>query len=484
VVKLQEPLVLLSRDGKEYAIQDAAAPIHGRHEELVGAVLTFSDITEVRCLAREMSHQARHDALTGLINRREFERRLQRVLTDAKTHAHEHALCYLDLDQFKLVNDTCGHGAGDELLRQISTLMQGEVRKRDTLARLGGDEFGVLLEHCSLDQAMRVAGALRKVIEDFYFLWETRRFNIGVSIGVVAITAAGENLAQVLSAADSACYLAKEAGRNRIHLYRLDDKGLARRRGEMQWIARIHQALAENRFRLDFQPIDPIDGSENAGVHYELLLRMEDAELGLVLPSMFLPAAERYGLAIRIDRWVISTAFAWLNRHPRHLQGLYLCAINLSALSLGDEEFLQFVIQQFELTNIPPTKVCFEITETAAIANFTNALHFMQILKERGCRFALDDFGSGLSSFTYLKNFPVDFLKIDGAFVKDIINDPVDLAIVKSINEVGHVVGKQTIAEFVENAAILDKLRKIGVDYAQGHGIGRPQSLAVMTLEK
>ena len=438
------------------------------------------DVTDAHHMAQQIAYQATHDVLTELVNRQEFEHRLRRVLETARTEQAEHALCYLDLDQFKVINDTCGHVAGDELLRQLGGLLQQKVRKRDTLARLGGDEFGVLMEHCSLNQALRVANSLREAVEEYRFAWEDKRFNIGVSMGLVPITESSESIIRVLGAADTACYAAKDEGRNRIHVYREDDAELAKRHGEMQWVARIQRALEEQRFHLNFQPISPVNSSRQEGTHYELLLRMQDEEGHTVLPGAFLPAAERYNLATKLDGWVVRTAFEWLGKNPKHLEQLYLCEINLSGQSLGDSEFLELVVRQLRESAIPPEKVCFEVTETAAITNLTSATHFIQTLKGVGCQFALDDFGSGLSSFAYLKTLPADFLKIDGLFVKDIADDPTDLAMVKSINEIGHTMGKRTVAESVENAAILQKLKErgIGVDYAQGYHIGRPKPIA------
>jgi diguanylate cyclase (GGDEF)-like protein/PAS domain S-box-containing protein len=459
------------------------------HDGMLKLACVCEDITEARNLSEQLSYQASHDALTGLVNRREFENRLRRVLALARRDHTEHAFCYLDLDRFKIINDTCGHVAGDELLRQLGRLLQRVVRKRDTLARLGGDEFGVLMECCTLDQAQRVANALRRAVADFRFAWENRSLHIGVSIGMVPVTAATGSISSVLSAADAACYTAKEQGRSRIHVYHEDDIELARRYGEMQWVARIERALEDDRFELSVQPIAPVEapaGPEAEALHYELLLRMRDEHGRLVLPGAFLPAAERYDLAGHLDRWVIDTAFSWLSVHPEHLAQLWLCCINLSARSLANEEFLSYVIGRFDDTGIAPEKICFEVTETAAIANLSSATRFVRALQEWGCRFALDDFGSGLSSFAYLKNLPVDFLKIDGVFVRGILDDPVDLAMVKSINEIGQAFGKKTIAEFVESKAILDKLRLryIGVDYAQGYAVGRPQPLEHMLPDR
>ncbi|MEA3546406.1 MAG: EAL domain-containing protein [Thermodesulfobacteriota bacterium] len=485
IVGLANHTILVSRSGKEFAIEDSAAPITTDQGETLGVVLVFKDASEARKLSRQISYQATHDALTGLINRAELERRLDRVLETARTESTQNAFCYLDLDQFKLVNDTCGHVAGDELLRQLGKFLQKHIRKRDTLARLGGDEFGLLMEHCSLEEARIVTEVMLKVLGDFTFPWEEHRFKIGVSIGLVSVDRQSKSIGDILSAADSACYMAKEQGRNRIHIHQEDDIELAKRHGEMQWAVRLPRALEEERFLLYFQEIMPVqNGNKHKVGHYELLIRMKDEKGNLIMPGAFLPAAERYNLSDKIDCWVINHAFLWLQNHPAHLAELNLCSINLSGLSLSNKTFLPFVIEKLEASGIPPRKICFEITETVAIANLSSAIVFISSLRKLGCRFALDDFGSGLSSFAYLKNLPVDFLKIDGLFVKDILDDPMDLAMVKSINEIGHVMGKQTIAEFVENNAILEKLKEIGVDYSQGYGIGRPRPIDEIPLSQ
>jgi diguanylate cyclase (GGDEF)-like protein/PAS domain S-box-containing protein len=475
IVSLASHTILVSRSFDEHSIEVSAAPINMDKSEVMGVVLVFKDVSEARKLSQQVSYQATHDALTGLINRTEFERRLKRIIETAHTQATQNVFCYLDLDQFKLVNDTCGHVAGDELLRQLGSILEQHIRTRDTLARLGGDEFGLLIEHCSIQEAQGIADNLIKVLGDFSFPWEDHSFKIGVSIGMVSVDQQSKGMGDILRAADSACYMAKEQGRNRAHVHQEDDEELARRHGEMQWAVRIPRALEDQRFQLYIQKILPIQAeNQHKAHHYELLLRMEDEMGKLVMPGAFLPAAERYNLSDRLDRWVISRIFHWFQNHPEQLEQLNLCAINLSGLSLSNETFLPFVIEEMEKFGITPRKICFEITETVAIANLSSAIGFISSLRELGCHFALDDFGSGLSSFAYLKNLPVDFLKIDGLFVKDILDDPMDLAMVKSINEIGHVMGKQTIAEFVENAAILEKLKEIGVDYAQGYGIGRP----------
>ncbi len=476
VQALANHTVLLGRGGAECAIEDSAAPIRGHAGQLIGVVLVFHDVSEQRRLAREMTHQATHDALTGLLNRAEFEQRLKRVVASAHLDGVPHALCYLDLDQFKVVNDTCGHLAGDELLRQITEVFRAHVRGRDTLARLGGDEFGLLLEHCPLENAECIATALRDALNEFRFAWADKRFAVGVSIGVAAITADTSDAAAVLRAADSACYVAKDSGRNRVHVYTLHDADLARRHGEMQWVSRIQFALEHDRFELYAQPIAPIGDLDAHGIHFEVLLRLQDGGQ-VVEPGAFLPAAERYNLAARVDRWVIDSLFAWLAAHPEFLRQVQLCTINLSGQSLSDRVFQAHLVRQLETYALPPEKICFEITETAAIANLVDATRFIHSLRAQGCRFALDDFGSGLSSFAYLKNLPVDFLKIDGAFVKAIVDDPVDLAMVGAIHNIGVLMGKQTIAEHVENDAILDRLRGIGLNFAQGYGIAAPHRI-------
>jgi diguanylate cyclase (GGDEF)-like protein/PAS domain S-box-containing protein len=473
-IKSVRPTLLIRRDGNELYIESTASPIRDGKGEVTGGVLVFHDVSESRELNRRLSYHASHDILTGLVNRREFENRLERALKSARARETSYALCYLDLDQFKIVNDSCGHSAGDALLGQLGALLKSKIRWRDSLARLGGDEFGVLLESCSLDEAMQTAEILRTSIGEFKFLWDDRSFRLTVSIGVVPITADNEDVASVMSAADSACGAAKEAGRNRIHSYLENDIDLMRRRREMQWAARINNALEEDRFELFRQTIQPLQSSEE-GAHYELLLRMRDETGGIVAPGLFIEAAERYSITPSIDRWVIKNAFRWLVSEADERERLRLCSINLSGQSLGDEKFLPFVIEQFQMSGLDATCICFEITETHAIASYSQANRFINALKELGCKFALDDFGTGLSSFGYLKHFPVDFLKIDGSFVKEILHDPIDREMVRSINEIGHLTGKKTIAEFAENTEIITMLRGMGIDYAQGYGVAEPK---------
>jgi diguanylate cyclase (GGDEF)-like protein len=400
---------------------------------------------------------------------------LSLALSSARELGRHHAMLYLDLDQFKLVNDTSGHAAGDELMRQISMLLQERLREGDTLARLGGDEFGVLLENCPAEPAIRIAEELRQTVTDFHFVWHTRSFAIGVSIGLVNIADGATTLAEVLSAGDAACYMAKEKGRNRVQVYHPKDSELAVRHGEMEWVARIHGALDADRFCLYSQEIVAVNDPERPAQLFELLVRMIGEDGQLVPPMAFIPAAERYSLMPAVDRWVIRTAFATIaSMHAQGaVPGTYM--INLSGASIGADRFLDFIREELTQSGLAGDSVCFEITETAAIANLGKAAHFIAELRAMGCRFSLDDFGAGMSSFGYLKHLPVDFLKIDGSFVTDMLVDPIDSAMVEAINRIGHVMGKRTIAEFVESDLILASLRRIGVDYAQGYGIARPK---------
>ena len=421
---------------------------------------------------------AYHDALTGLVNRPRFEQRLVMALGDAKDWNSEHALLYLDLDQFKVVNDTCGHVAGDQLLRQLAAVMQAEVREGDTLGRLGGDEFGLLLENCPQSDAVMVAEKLLQAINNFRFTWGGKVFAIGGSIGVATITARDPGIDDVLRNADIACYAAKDGGRNRIHVYKEDDLDLQRRRGEMHWVSRIRWALENDRFVLYRQSIVPLQTSDGRGQCYELLVRMLDEKDQIISPALFLPAAERYNLASGLDRWVVRNAIdGVVSRGIRKVAESDGVFINLSGVTLNDDSFYDFLREQLRRSGIPPSLLCFEVTETAAIGNLVRAVSFMEGIRAEGCKFALDDFGAGLSSFSYLKTIPVDYLKIDGAFVREIADDPLDRAIVDSVNRVGHVVGLKTIGEHVESEAVRVQLRELGVDYAQGFAVHRPEPL-------
>jgi diguanylate cyclase (GGDEF)-like protein/PAS domain S-box-containing protein len=474
-LRLPESVVLPHRGGhREYSVEIAASPIRNYEGAVIGAVLALHDVTTLRNMARQMAYQARHDPLTGLINRGEFEVRLEQALESARSGHTQHALCYLDLDQFKIVNDTCGHIAGDELLKQLTAHLQARVRETDTLARLGGDEFGILLEHCPIEEASETADSLRQVVKRFRFAWQGKIFEIGASIGLVPITADSGSIVDVLSAADSACYVAKDHGRNRIHVYQPEDSALTQRHGEMQWVHRVNRALGEDRFRLFFQKVMPLSADEPER-YGEILVRMVDEQGKMVPPMAFIPAAERYQMMPALDRWVLSAALDALRERNPSLNEISVCAINLSGQSLCDDHFLSSVVELLDSSQVNPSHICFEITETAAIANLARATRFIAVLKGMGCRFALDDFGSGLSSFSHLKHLPVDFLKIDGSFVRDMIRDPVDAAMVEAINRIGHVMGIRTIAEAVENDAIVAKLRTLGVNFAQGSIIARPE---------
>jgi diguanylate cyclase (GGDEF)-like protein/PAS domain S-box-containing protein len=474
VVNISEQCLLINRNGQEFHIEDSAAPIFDRDNSIIGAVLVFHDITRERRMAHQMTWQATHDSLTGLANRDEFADRLASLLAGmAGSGDDEHALLYLDLDQFKVVNDTCGHAAGDELLKQLSQLLRTSVPANAALARLGGDEFGVLLENVNLDKAREVTTRLLQVIGDFTFQWEEQRFDVGVSIGMVPIQQDTQNASFVLSAADVACYVAKDSGRNRVHVYEESDINLGERHSEMHWVSRIKLALEENRFILYQQAITPLQEGDTTA-HYELLLRLRSEDGGIVPPGAFIPAAERYNLMNAVDRWVIDAAFRHLGEIQQNGdEGIY--SLNLSGNSLNDDELPEYIQQKINEFQIKTGQICFEITETAAVFNLEKASRMIRLLKKLGCRFSLDDFGSGLSSFGYLKNLPVDFLKIDGSFVKDMNIDPMNRAIVEAIHQVGHSLSIRTIAEFVENQDIADMLHAIGVDFAQGYHFNKPE---------
>lgn len=467
-------LNLTHRQTGSMVAEAVVSPIRDADGEVQGAVLVLRDVTEQRRLSQEIAFQATHDELTGLGNRRAFEQALTHAYEHSQHTRQHHVVCYLDLDEFKVVNDTCGHTAGDELLRQVAKLFTGLLRKEDHLCRIGGDEFGILLTSQSVEQALHVAERLQQSLAANRFAWREQSFGVGVSIGMVVLDGNSESVGALLQAADSACYVAKDAGRNRIHVYAEDDPALAQRYGVMEWVSRIEHALQHDRFVLYGQPIMRLDGQATGGLHFEFLLRMLDDAGTLLSPGLFMPAAERYHLAARIDRWVVSHALQWVAEHQHRIEQ---CSINLSGQSLGDSGFMEFVLQSLATCEVQCDKVFFEITETAAISNLQAARQFIDTLHARGCKFSLDDFGSGLSSFAYLRNLPVDVLKVDGQFVKDIAHDPVSLAMVKSIHEIGCLMGKQTVAEFVETEDILKLLRGLGVHYAQGYAVSYPKPL-------
>jgi len=467
---------VLLRDMDYFSITDSVAPIFDEDRDVIGTVLVFRDVTQSRALSAELNWQAMHDPLTGLANRRQFESSMKELLAKAKLDNQKHHLLYLDLDQFKVVNDTCGHDAGDELLKQVSVALVKKLRKSDVLARLGGDEFGVLLEGCDVENTISVANNLRQAVEDFRFGWQTQSFRIGVSIGVAEITGEEGKASEILSAADAACYSAKESGRNRVHFHQLDESGVSSHQEEMQWISRLQAALDNDDFVLYLQRIQNIKSQNVPSEHYEVLLRMVGDNGETIPPGAFLPAAERFNLVGSLDHWVVENVFKTLA--ALKIQGVLpeqlVLAINLSGASMANDSLLETITGLLDESSIPAECFCFEVTETAAISNLTQASNFLSQLRSKGCKIALDDFGSGLSSFAYLKELPIDYLKIDGYFVKDIAIDGIDKAFVESINQIGQVMGLETIAEFVENDAILEVLTNLGVNYAQGYGIHKP----------
>jgi diguanylate cyclase (GGDEF)-like protein/PAS domain S-box-containing protein len=470
----------ITRTGAKIWVRETARVVDlGEHEGSTILVVS-EDVTDTHKLATELRYQASHDALTGLFNRREFELRTSRAIEDARTEGSEHAVCYLDLDQFKNINDTSGHVAGDELLRQMSVSLKERLRKSDVIARLGGDEFGVLIQHCSLEQAEHIARSLLDVANKSRFEWNGRVFRLGVSIGMVSINATSGTLSDVLVAADTACYAAKERGRNRLHTYSPDDQDRVRREGEVRWATRINEALEDDRFELLQQPIRALSATEIEPDSVEIFLHMLGDDGERIPPGSFLPAAERHGYGIALDRWVVRHTLDWLAQHRAVLDRFSSFAINLTTNSVGDDEFATFLARELSRTSVAAHKVCLEIKELAAIAQMGRARACIEAVKALGCRSALDNFGSGLSSVAYLRNLPVDLLKVDGAFVKDLKDHPIDRQIVRSISEVASMLGKRTVAEQVESEDMLDTLRDIGIDYAQGFVVGAPRPLAAL----
>ena len=479
-------VLLVDRSGRECPVRYSHAPILGRDGTVHGMIVVFHDVSQIRAMAQQLIWQASHDALTGLVNRREYERRLSELVETAKTQRRDHALLFMDLDHFKAVNDTCGHSAGDELLRQLTSIMATRMRGSDTLARLGGDEFGALLESCPIDQAMRIANGLRETVREFRFVWEDKTFSVGVSMGLVPINADSGGMNQILAAADACCYEAKNRGRDRVQVYRPDEISQSGRHEELKIVSQISNAFEKGQFRLYRQRIAPLDHGASHEPRYEILARMLDRSGNLVPATGFMPHAERYNLLTSIERWVISSLVEFLHRQWKgkgaapELQsaadrGFY--SVNISGASINDKSFPDFLRNLLTRYQLPPGLICFEITETTAISNLSKAAELMHELKGMGCRFALDDFGTGMSSFAYLKYLPVDFLKIAGVFIKDMVNDPMDFAIVDSINRIGHILGMRTIAESVEDAATLSRIKELGLDFAQGYYVAEPEAL-------
>ncbi len=478
IVHMPEHSSLITKDDSVISIEASIAPMKVEAGDLMGAVIVIQDVSHTRRLTKQLSYQASHDLLTGLYNRRKFEEYLEEILINVREEDRHHTLFYLDLDNFKIVNDTCGHVAGDELLKQLPALFNDVLRSGDIIARLGGDEFGIILENCEIQQAANIADKVRQKIKDYRFVWDDKIFEIGVSIGVIAINADNAEMSQVLSSADVACYAAKDSGRNRVHVFEQSDEAVNERYGQMHWTARITKALEDNRFALYQQPIVGVSNKDRN--HLEVLLRMIDEDGNIIPPGAFMPAAERYGLMPEIDRWVIYEVFKYIGRNDPAdpIKGTdRIFAINLSGDSINDPKLLDYILEQKTNFDISLTNVCFEITETVAISNLSKATLFINELKNYGCQFSLDDFGSGLSSFAYLKNLPVNYLKIDGSFVKDVSKDKIDRTMVESIQQIGEVMNLRTIAEHVEDQSTLSVLEEIGVDYVQGYHLGRPEAI-------
>lgn len=485
IVGLARDTVLISKDGKEYAVEDSAAPIFSAGDVITGVVMVFRDVTGQRILRQEVERRASHDHLTGLANRAEFDRVLLEMFDSSISNDVSHALCCIDLDQFKIINDSCGHSAGDALLKEVSALLLKSVRAKDLVARLGGDEFALLLESCDLGAAQRIAQQICEKVAQIRFQQGGKFFRVGASIGVVPLDGRWENAQAAQQAADGACFAAKDEGRGRVHMYVDLDRTIMAQHDQMQWATRLQQAIDENRFELFSQPIMPIGERGEQGLHFEVLLRLRETGGNLVPPGVFMPSAERFGLAPQVDRWVVNRVFEWMKLHAAKLDEVHIIAINLSGKSIGDRDFHRFLIEALDRDQIPAHKISFEITETAAIGHLDIATEFITMLQQRGARISLDDFGSGMSSMAYLKHMAVDYLKIDGQFVKDMASDAVDCAMVRSINEIAHLTGKITIAEFVENEDILKLLEDMGVDFAQGYHIGKPKPIdKIFTWDK
>jgi diguanylate cyclase (GGDEF)-like protein/PAS domain S-box-containing protein len=471
--------LMISGSGRdERSVELTVTPLKGQKGDLIGTVIVVRDVSELRGITRQMSYQASHDALTGLVNRREFERRLEEALEMAHTNETRHVLCYLDLDRFKVVNDSCGHMAGDGMLREVAALIKETVRDSDTVGRLGGDEFGMLLVGCPLDKARQIADDVVRKVNDYRFVWKDKIFSIGVSVGLIEVSRESGAPEEVMSAADSACYVAKKQG-NHVHVYSARDEAVARHRGEIQWLQRLQSALKENRFELLAQPIVATSPDVQHGPALEVLLRLQDDVVpGGISPAEFLRAAERYRLMSDVDRWVVQTALTALGRGGIRLPTNRSLAINLSGQTLGDPQFLEFVVDMLDRTGVAPTQLCFEVTENSVITNIEHAQRFIGVLHGMGCQFALDDFGRGLSSFGNLKKLSLDYLKIDGTFIRNLAVDTVNQAMVAAMIKLARTLNFQVIAEQVEDGGALETATRMGVDFVQGFHLGRPQPLS------
>lgn len=483
IINFPNQTVLINRNKQECAVEGTASPIRDRENRIIGIIIVMHDVTGTRELSKKIAYQASHDPLTDLYNRAIFEEFLGQLLNDAKDQNFEHVLFYLDLDRFKIVNDTCGHFAGDQLLRQVSSTMKQKIRKTDIIARLGGDEFGIILTNYPFSQAYEIGEKIRQAVSDIHFIWDEKLFSVEVSIGAVGINSGCKSVEYLLGIADQSCYMAKEKGGNRIHFFLDDDCEFSDRWGEMQWISALNQAFAENSFCLYFQPIIATE-SGNQKKHIELLLRLRDKKKRVILPSLFLPAAQQYNMMTAIDRWVIEFCLHFYEENYREIpvENIPVFTMNLSGSSLNDDYFLKYLKEQLLNYQLPPNIICFEITETIAINNYNKAIQFINELKSMGCLFALDDFGIGLSSFNYLKKLPIDYIKIDGAFIQNLLDSPLDRSIVESINQISHILGIRTIAEVVENEAVFEVIKEIGIDYGQGFWFGKPQPIECLII--
>jgi diguanylate cyclase (GGDEF)-like protein/PAS domain S-box-containing protein len=476
---LSRRAVLLGKaSGEERAIELAASPIRDQAGEVTGAVVLLHDVTELRGLHRQMSYQATHDALTGLVNRREFERRMEEAADVARRGEATHMLCYLDLDRFKIVNDSSGHLAGDSMLREVAKLLRDAVRDSDTVARLGGDEFGMLLVGCPLDKARQIADDVCRSVAQYQFVWHDRVFNIGVSVGLIEIGREAGSVEQLLAAADSACYVAKKEGAGRVSVYSARDEALARNSGEIEWLQKLQGAIRDERFTLYYQPIVAAYGGDTDGPSMEVLLRMLDETGQEIQPGDFVPSAERFRLMVSVDRWVVQTTLQALSRNAFQLARDRSVAINISGQTLGDPQFLEFVVELLDSTGVSPEQVCFEISESAVIGNPEHARRFVGVLHGMGCKFTIDDFGSGVGSFSSLKNLELDYLKLDGSFMRNLSRDSVNQTMVTAMIKLARTLNFKIIAEQVEDSAALEAARKMGVDYVQGFVIARPARLA------
>jgi len=477
-VNMGRRALLLSRDGEhEHSIEITASPIKGPGNSISGTVVVFHDVSEIRGLTQQMSYQATHDALTGLINRREFERRLQEAMDSAHAEEGHHILFYMDLDRFKAVNDSCGHLAGDNMLREVAALIKDQVRDSDFVGRLGGDEFGTILIGCPIDKARQIATDICNAVADYRFVWKDKIFNIGISVGLVEISHASGALQDILSAADSACYVAKQRGRGQVHVYSARDEAIARERGDIQWLRQLQEALHESKFELATQPIIATGSGEESGPAVEVLIRMPDEHGRHTNSADFLRSAERYQLMPQIDRWVVNATLGAINSGEIKLASLRSCAINISGQTLGDEGFLGFVVEALDHSGVSPASVCFEVTESAISTNVQHAQRFIEVLHGIGCEFALDDFGSGLGSFSSLKHLPVDYLKIDGTYTRNLSSDQVNQEMVAAMIKLARTMEFRVVAEQVEEQEDFDWLRDIGVDFVQGNFVDPPTTL-------